>query len=44
MTEDGQTEGPGIRIMADGLKNIGEFHLNNLHGKAKSSTPSGDSY
>jgi hypothetical protein len=35
VNKDGQREGVGMRIWADGDKDYGEWHLNKLHGCGK---------
>ena len=44
VNKDGQREGVGMRIWADGDKEYGEWHLNKLHGCGKVEFASGVSY
>jgi hypothetical protein len=44
VNQDGEKEGVGMKIWADGLKFIGEWHLNKYHGCMKVEGPSGDTY
>jgi hypothetical protein len=42
--KDGNREGVGIKTWKDGQKDIGEYHLNKLHGCAKVEYANGNSY
>jgi hypothetical protein len=44
VNKDEEKEGVGIAIVTDGLKYIGEWHLNKLHGCVKVEYPSGFTY
>ncbi len=44
VNKDGDWEGVGMRIWADGDKDYGEWHLNNRHGCVKVEFASGDSW
>ena len=44
VNQDGEREGVGIEILTNGLKYIGEWHLNKNHGCAKWEDPSGGTY
>ncbi len=43
-TFEGDRQGVGIFIFIDGEKQTGEWHLNKLHGSARCSYPTGNSY
>jgi hypothetical protein len=42
--KDGKREGVGITTTPSGQKDIGEYHLNKLHGCAKVEFEDGNSY